>query len=227
MPPRPKRVNADGNASSKPAGHRARGKTGNVGRLGHHGLISHLPRRGSYVPTIDEDDALRSYELRAPMEQHAAAQFCAHADDSALTTLALAVDTMRCAANDEDIFSFVDADITFHRTVWEASGHPLLPRMWPLFESTMRTLIPTTNRLFIRHSLMPPRVMSRCWKHCGIEMPPPPRSCSTIIPWQHADGYSPTEPMPRTDVKTDLRTAASSTEDSPAIPFSYLLIRAR
>jgi DNA-binding GntR family transcriptional regulator len=117
-------------------------------RLAHEGLVLQEPRRGTFVASIDEQTARRSYELRALLEPYAATEFCAYAPDDALDVLRAHLDDMRAAAQDDDVRRFVEADTAFHRTVWEATGHPVLPRTWSPIESAMRALTPVSNQLY-------------------------------------------------------------------------------
>lgn len=120
-------------------------------RLAHEGLVLQEPRRGTFVATVDEHTARRSYELRAVLEPYAAAEFCAHAPDEALPRLQALLDDLRTAAADGDVARFVECDSAFHRFVWEASGHPVLPRTWPMVEATMRALTVISNQLYFGH----------------------------------------------------------------------------
>ena len=117
-------------------------------RLSHEGLVLQLPRRGTFVATISEEDARRSYALRAMLEQVAAAEFCRHAGPDAPAELAEIVERMEAAAADDDLHRVIDLDIRFHQQVWEATGHPLLPRIWPMIEASLRGFTTISNRVY-------------------------------------------------------------------------------
>ncbi len=104
-------------------------------QLAHEGLVLQLPRRGSFVATISEEEARRSYLVREALEAVAATEFCAHAPDEDLLGLESILDDMVAAASAGDAIALMDADMAFHRLTWTASGNPLLPRMFPLVES--------------------------------------------------------------------------------------------
>lgn len=93
-------------------------------QLAHDGLVLQLPRRGSFVASIDQDEARHAYRLRATLERFAAAEFCLFAPESAIDTLENDLSAMRRAASANDTAGFVEADIAFHRHVWEATGNP-------------------------------------------------------------------------------------------------------
>lgn len=119
-------------------------------RLAHEGLVLQLPRRGTYVAEISEEEARRSYLVREPLEDVAAREYCAHAPDSAHAQLQECIDRMFDAAKRDDLAQLVQADIDFHRTVWEASGNPALPRIWPIVESMMRSFTAVSNKVYFR-----------------------------------------------------------------------------
>lgn len=117
-------------------------------RLAHEGLVLQLPRRGTFVATISEEDARRSYALRAMLEEVAAKEFCRHARADAPAELAEIVERMEAAAADDDLHRVIDLDIRFHQRVWEATGHPLLPRIWPMIEASLRGFTTISNRVY-------------------------------------------------------------------------------
>lgn len=117
-------------------------------RLAHEGLVLHLPRRGTFVASISEEEARRSYSLRAVLEEVAAREFCRYAPADAPAQLAGILEQMEAAAADDDLQQVIDLDIRFHQTVWEATGHPLLPRMWPMVEASLRAFTTISNRVY-------------------------------------------------------------------------------
>ena len=117
-------------------------------RLAHEGLVLHLPRRGTFVSTISEDEARRSYALRAVLEEFAAREFCRYAPADAPTELAEILDQMEAAAARDELQHVIDLDIRFHQSVWSATGHPLLPRIWPMVEASLRGFTTISNRVY-------------------------------------------------------------------------------
>lgn len=117
-------------------------------RLAHEGLVLQLPRRGSFVASISEEGARRSYALRAVLEEVAAREFCRHAADGAPDQLVEVLEQMEAAARADDLPQVINLDIRFHQTVWEATGHPLLPRMWPMVEASLRAFTTISNRVY-------------------------------------------------------------------------------
>jgi DNA-binding GntR family transcriptional regulator len=111
-----------------------------VKRLVHEGLAQHVPRRGSFVATVSQDDAASARAVRVVIEELAARTLAERADPAALADLDAQVEAMREAAAEGDVGRFRDADITFHRIVCEAGGNPFLPKLWAVMEPSLRGL---------------------------------------------------------------------------------------
>ena len=119
-------------------------------RLAHDGLVVKSPRRGSYVATIDRDEARKVYDLRATLEEYAAREMCAAGTAEALDEMRHWLAQMHEAASKDDLNGVVDADMAFHRTMYLGAGHPVLPRLWPMLENTMRAFTAVSNRVYFR-----------------------------------------------------------------------------
>lgn len=117
-------------------------------RLSHEGLVMHLPRRGNFVASISEEEAKRSYLVRESLEEVAAREFCAYADVIAIEELQRCLDDMRRAAQRGDQAALIDADVDFHRIVWSSGENPLLPRIFPMVEATIRKFTAVSNRVY-------------------------------------------------------------------------------
>jgi DNA-binding GntR family transcriptional regulator len=117
-------------------------------QLAHDGLVLRFPRRGSYVASIEKEQARHANEVRASLEGIAASGFCAHADEAALGRLKTLLADLHEAAAHEDLSAFVETDLAFHRAVWEASGNSMLPRVWALLEAGTRSFTTVTNRVY-------------------------------------------------------------------------------
>lgn len=117
-------------------------------RLAHEGLVLQLPRRGSFVAEISTEEARAAYEVRAALENLAVTGLLSHLSSAVLERLDGFVDAMVEAARQDDIAGLIEADVSFHRTVWEQSGNDLLPRVWLLVEASMRNLTLVSNRVY-------------------------------------------------------------------------------
>ncbi|MEU3982400.1 GntR family transcriptional regulator [Streptomyces sp. NPDC026672] len=119
-----------------------------VKRLVHEGLAQHIPRRGSFVATVSQDDADAARGVRVVIEELAARTVAEHPDPEAMAQLRAQVELMREAAAAGDVGLFRDADIVFHRMVCEASGNPFLPKVWAVMEPSLRALRVVSDPLF-------------------------------------------------------------------------------
>jgi DNA-binding GntR family transcriptional regulator len=122
-------------------------------KLSHEGLILQLPHRGSFVAEISVHEARQAYHVRAALEEVAATEALANMDESTLSTLQDCLDSMLKSARANDHDGLIDADMRFHRAVWQASGNPLLARMWPIVETSMRQFVRVSNQVYFGNLL--------------------------------------------------------------------------
>jgi DNA-binding GntR family transcriptional regulator len=94
------------------------------------GFVLSSPFRGAMVRQYSIEDLVQVYPIRAVLEGLAARSAAACITPAALRRLEASVVTMRSAVLRRDLRSAVDADITFHQTVVEASGNPLIHEFW-------------------------------------------------------------------------------------------------
>jgi DNA-binding GntR family transcriptional regulator len=111
-----------------------------VKRLIYEGLVTSLPRRGSYVTQISEGEADDAREVRALLEESAARDAVTRFDATARAALEQSVAGMRDAAARGDLAAFRGHDMAFHRAVIELSGNSYLPRLWAVMESSLLSL---------------------------------------------------------------------------------------
>lgn len=117
-------------------------------RLTRERMVIQMPRRGSYVAEISEDEARHAYQVRIPLERLAAELACRNADAALVAGLESDLERLRAAAADDDLPGMVEADASFHRRVWHAGGNPLLPEIWAMLEGCMRGFTVISNRLY-------------------------------------------------------------------------------
>lgn len=97
-------------------------------RLGHEGLLTAFPRRGTQVRTIDFTDLISIYEVRAPLESQASRLAATRADDATRATsrkLTTAIGKLKRPDRDGGQ-GLLKLDEEIHRFVYEASKSPLL-----------------------------------------------------------------------------------------------------
>lgn len=116
-------------------------------RLSHEGLVLQIPRRGSFVAEVSTAGARDAYELRAALEGFAVRGALEHLTEAIVLDLEAYIADMHEAASADEMAAFIDADVRFHKTVWEASANSLLTRVWALVEPAMRSLTSVSNRL--------------------------------------------------------------------------------
>lgn len=120
-------------------------------RLARERLVIQLPRRGSFVAEISTEDARHAYQVRAPLERLAASLVCA-ADESRAARLVagLEEDFARfvAAAAADDLPAVVEADASFHRRIWHATGNPMLIEVWAMVEGCIRGFTMVSNRIY-------------------------------------------------------------------------------
>ncbi|MHA6630012.1 GntR family transcriptional regulator [Pseudonocardia sichuanensis] len=117
-------------------------------RLAHEGLVIQLPRRGTFVAEISDEDARAGYQVRAALEAIAAEQLAATLSERTAADLQAEVDAMVAAADADDLSGLIEHDVAFHRLVWERCGNPLLPRIWTMVEPSLRNYTRVSNRVY-------------------------------------------------------------------------------
>jgi DNA-binding GntR family transcriptional regulator len=107
-----------------------------IKRLAHEGLVTSLPRRGSYVTELSADEFTIGRELRAKVEQIGAEMVAkdTEADTSRLRTVA---ENMVQAADADDRAELRLLDMQFHRTAVELAGNALIVRAWSVMEPSL------------------------------------------------------------------------------------------
>lgn len=105
-------------------------------QLAQEGLVTLVPRRGSYVSRLDRSDVWEIATLRAILEGLAARLLAERKDEATVDQLESILAEM-AAAGDENPVPFANLDLRFHETLCRASGHKRLLQSW----SNLRTQI--------------------------------------------------------------------------------------
>ena len=97
--------------------------------LEREGFLIAVPHRGYFVPEVGTDDLLELYELREAVDGIAARRAAASTDHAQLAQqLQRLLEKQRKAISGNNIHSYGELDLTFHRLIWEGSGsRRLLP----------------------------------------------------------------------------------------------------
>lgn len=94
------------------------------------GLLHSIPYKGTYISTIDEEELEEIYQLRSALEELAVRLLIEKANDKDIKKLEVIIKEMEHANKEEDLVSLVNADIDFHLTICELSGHRKLQEIW-------------------------------------------------------------------------------------------------
>jgi DNA-binding GntR family transcriptional regulator len=93
-------------------------------RLEAVGLVDVFPQSGTIVSLIDVALARQAQFLRRSLEQEVARTLAEKPDGGLIERLRAIIDEQKGHARKHDLERFNDADITFHRTLFEAAGAP-------------------------------------------------------------------------------------------------------
>lgn len=104
------------------------------------GLVTNLPRRGTYVAEGVADGLREVYAVRGALEEQATRQATARGacDLAALQSL---VDDMRAAAAAGEVPGVIDHSVAFHTAIMAAAGNRLLLNIWLSLRIETRTTI--------------------------------------------------------------------------------------
>jgi DNA-binding GntR family transcriptional regulator len=114
-----------------------------LARLAHEGLVLSVPRRGTYVAALPTDTVNQLYELRDSVEPLAMRMAMHNLTDSDKEYLQHQVDRLDSRTPADRI----DADMAFHRRLYELTGFPPLQSLWPQMEVLTRKILSMSRRL--------------------------------------------------------------------------------
>jgi DNA-binding GntR family transcriptional regulator len=109
-------------------------------KLSHEGLVTNIPRCGSFVTEISAEAAAQAREVRCVLEELAARLAAVRLTETDAHRLRDIVEDMWKAARTRDIAAFRVHDTAFHRAVMELSGNAYLPRLWLQLEPSLQSL---------------------------------------------------------------------------------------
>jgi GntR family transcriptional regulator, rspAB operon transcriptional repressor len=93
-------------------------------RLEAAGLVEVFPQSGTIVSLIDVALARQAQFLRRALEQEVVRTLAEKPDGGLIGRLRAIIDEQKGHARKHDLERFNDADLTFHRTLFEAAGAP-------------------------------------------------------------------------------------------------------
>ncbi len=110
------------------------------------GFVTSEPFRGTRVRAFSHEELVQIYPIRAAIEGVAARAAATRITTEQLLALEEQIDRMREASELGDAATAIEADVTFHRIIVEASGNRLLQQFW-----TSLSLATTTFLTFSVH----------------------------------------------------------------------------
>jgi len=100
-----------------------------LGQLERFGLVVRTPNIGTQVTRLSQEEVLERVELRLLLEERALAQAAARMDALAFDTLGTLLGTLTKATRRNEYFEQAQADLAFHRFIWERSVNRTLYSM--------------------------------------------------------------------------------------------------
>ena len=100
-----------------------------LGQLERFGLVVRTPNIGTQVTRLSQEEVLERVELRLLLEERALAQAAVRMDALAFDALGTLLGTLTKAIRRNEYFEQAQADLAFHRFIWERSGNRTLYSM--------------------------------------------------------------------------------------------------
>jgi DNA-binding GntR family transcriptional regulator len=94
--------------------------------LEHQGFVQRTPYKGTTVTKLGPTDIKRIFRLRVELEALAIEWAKEHVNEADLESLRQTIRNMEQAAVDVDLTLFYEADLAFHRKIWNLSDNPYL-----------------------------------------------------------------------------------------------------
>ena len=94
--------------------------------LEHQGFVQRTPYKGTTVTKLGPADIKRIFRLRVELEALAIEWAKENVNEADLESLGQTIRTMEQAATDLDLTLFYEADLAFHRKIWNLSDNPYL-----------------------------------------------------------------------------------------------------
>lgn len=118
-----------------------------LAELARSGLAIDLPRRGTFVPSLTEDDLGEVYVIRRAIEEAAVRLAIEHGTDAGIAAMYAALDETERAYAADDLAAAWEADMAFHRSYCRMSGNGRLLTLFDELASQtvllMRTALAT------------------------------------------------------------------------------------
>jgi DNA-binding GntR family transcriptional regulator len=97
-----------------------------LGQLEKFGLVIRIPNRSAEVPNLTVQEVRDRIRIRLALEQMAAEEAAARMSDSDLDELTAYASEIEAGIERNEYFEVSQADLRFHRFIWEKSGSTVL-----------------------------------------------------------------------------------------------------
>jgi DNA-binding GntR family transcriptional regulator len=104
------------------------------------GLVTNIPRRGTYVSEVMGEGLREIYTVRGALEEQAT-RILTKRGGADLPALQREVDLMCAAAAAGNVYGMIEHSVKFHRAIMEAAGNRLLLNIWQSLQIETRTTI--------------------------------------------------------------------------------------
>jgi DNA-binding GntR family transcriptional regulator len=104
------------------------------------GLVTNIPRRGTYVSEVMGEGLREIYTVRGALEEQAT-RIVTSRGGCDVAVLQREVDLMREAARTANVYGIIEHSVKFHRAVMEAAKNRLLLNIWQSLQIETRTTI--------------------------------------------------------------------------------------
>lgn len=94
--------------------------------LEHEGFVRKVPNKGTYVTQLESDDIRRILDVRMVLELLAIERAARRIDSAGGDLLTDCVKKMEAASEADDRAAFHEADLSFHRQIWELADNEYL-----------------------------------------------------------------------------------------------------
>lgn len=96
--------------------------------LEYEGFVRKISKRGTYVTKLSPEDIVQILRVRMALEQIAVEQAAVKMTPEVSEQLSHLVKEMESAAAQQDRGKFYNADLSFHRAIWNLAGNPYLTK---------------------------------------------------------------------------------------------------
>jgi DNA-binding GntR family transcriptional regulator len=131
--------------------------------LEHQGLVTRTPRRGTYVSHLSPTDCAHLLEVRMSLEALAIDRAARRMTEAAREALLALIARMQRSADACDSAEFHEADLAFHRKIWEVAANKHLCAALEMIAIRLFTF-----PVLVERSAQPSEFQEQVEQHRGI-----------------------------------------------------------